>query len=231
VLRKIPGGSWLSRWMSPVHLTGRLLERAVEDRAHYSQGWLLDVGCGRMPYRQKFSRVERYIGLDLLTNKTVDVYGSGLALPFPSGVFDTVLCNEVLEHVREPITAVAEAARVLKPGGILFVTAPQTWGLHAEPHDYYRFTKYGLQFLAEKNGLELIEVTPTSGMWATLAQRLADTVVHTYAAKRPYWVIRLLCFFLVPVQLTGYGLDQLFGQRGDTLDHVMLARKPDETGS
>ena len=123
----------------------------------------------------------------------------------------------------------AEAARVLKAGGVLLLTTPQTWGLHLEPHDFYRYTRYGLRYLAEKSGLEVIEVMPTCGLWATLAQRLADTVIYTYAVGRSRWVIELLSLLLAPLLMMGYGADRLFGKRGDTLDHVMVVRKPDDS--
>jgi len=185
------------------------------------------VGCGGQPYRDLFMNVTRYIGLDLPPNGQAELYGDGMKMPFRDAVFDTVLCNEVLEHVPEPSRLLEEAARVLRAGGILLLTTPQTWGLHHEPHDFYRYTKYGLRYLGGKCGLEVIEVSPTCGLWATLTQRLTDTVIYTYVAGRARWVIAILSLLLVPVQLLGYGLDRLCGKVGDTLDHVMVARKPD----
>jgi SAM-dependent methyltransferase len=202
-----------------------LLRQAIQERAHYAHGWLLDLGCGEKPYRDVFNHVERYISLDVPPNCRVDIYGDGMRLPFRPAVFDTVLCNEVLEHVPEPSRLMEEAARVLKSGGVLLLTAPQTWGLHHEPHDFYRYTKYGMRYLAEKGGLEVIEVTPTCGLWATVAQRLADTVIYTYAVGRSKWVIKTLSLLLAPVLMVAYGLDRIFGKHGDTLDHVMVARK------
>jgi len=229
VIRWLPGGAWLLGWTNPLHIAQRSLQQALEQRAHYAHGWLLDVGCGAKPYTNVFNHVERYIALDLPSNAQVDVYGDGRALPFQDRTFDTVLCNEVLEHVPEPGRLMAEAARVLKPRGILLLTTPQTWGLHLEPHDFYRYTKYGLRYLAEKSGLEVIEVTPTCGLWATLAQRLADTVIYTYAFEHSRWTIKVLQLLLAPVLMIGCGLDRLFGKRGDTLDHIMVARRPDES--
>lgn len=227
VMRRLPGGTWLLGWTDPLHIARRLLRQAVQERAHYAQGWLLDLGCGGQPYRAVFNRVERYIGLDLPPNGRADVYGDGMTLPFRDAAFDTVLCNEVLEHVPEPTRLMVEAVRVLKPCGAFILTTPQTWGLHLEPYDFYRYTKYGLRYLAEKSGLEIIEVTPTCGLWATMAQRLADTVIYTYAVGRSRWVIEILSLLLAPVLMMGYSLDKLFGKRGDTLDHVMVARKLD----
>jgi SAM-dependent methyltransferase len=120
----------------------------------------------------------------------------------------------------------AEMARVLKPGGYLLLTAPQTWGLHREPHDYYRYTRYGLSYQAQKGGLDVIEVAPTCGLWATVAQRIADTTIHTYGLALPRWMVRVASVLLAPVLLLGAGLDEVFGKRGDTLDNILVARKP-----
>jgi SAM-dependent methyltransferase len=230
VIHQLPGATWLLGWTDPLHIARRLLRRAVRERAHYVQGWLLDLGCGEQPYRDLFNYVDHYIGLDLPPNRQAKVYGNGMALPFRDAVFDTVLCNEVLEHVPEPGKLMFEVVRSLKPRGVVLLTTPQTWGLHLEPYDFYRYTRYGLRYLAERSGLEVVEIAPTCGLWATLSQRLADTIIHTYAAGWSRWVIKLLSFLLAPVLIVGYGLDRLFGKRGDTLDHVMVARRPGVSG-
>ena len=225
VILRIPGATWLAGWANPLHIAQQSLRQAISERAGYAHGLVLDVGCGGQPYRKMFSQIEFYVGMDLPSNGCVNVYGDGQSLPFFGAVFDTVLCNEVLEHVPEPSQFMAEVGRVLKPGGVLLLTTPQTWGLHHEPHDFYRYTKYGLRYLAEKNGFIVIEVFPTCGMWATVAQRMADTVIYNYAVGRSQPFVRVLSLILAPVLMAGYGLDKLFGKRGDTLDHVMVAKK------
>lgn len=186
---------------------------------------MLDVGCGYQPYRRLFSHVERYVGLDAPGSGLVDVGGDALALPFRGAAFDTVLCNQVLEHVPEPATLLREVGRVLKPAGTLLLTAPQTWGLHHEPNDFYRYTKYGLRYLAENNGLRVVDIAATCGMWTTVTQRVADTVIHTYAASRPRWMIEVLSVLLAPLLLAGEIADRLTGRQGDTLDYVLVATK------
>jgi SAM-dependent methyltransferase len=212
-------------WASPLRLARRCLDDAVKARAHHARGWMLDVGCGYQPYRRLFSHVDRYVGLDAPGSGLVDVGGDALALPFRGAAFDTVLCNQVLEHVPEPATLLREVGRVLKPAGTLLLTAPQTWGLHHEPHDFYRYTKYGLRYLAESNGLRVVDIAATCGMWTTVTQRVADTVVHTYAARRPRWMVEVLSVLLAPLLLAGEAADRLAGRQGDTLDYVLVATK------
>ena len=225
MINRLPGGSWLLGWTDPLHIARRLLQKAVQERAHYARGWLLDLGCGEQPHRHLFDQVERYFGMDLPPNGRVDFYGDGIELPVRDEAFHTVLCNQVLEHIPEPKKFMEEVVRVLRPGGVLLLTTSQTWGLHLEPHDFYRYTEYGLRYLAKESGLAVVDLVPTSGLWATLTQRVADTVVNTYCAGRSRWVIVVLSLLLAPVLVMGYGLDRLCGKRGDTLDHVMVAKK------
>lgn len=222
---RVSGLYLLLAWTDPLHIARRLLRRAVKEKAIYAKGRLLDIGCGGQPYREFFNHVDNYIGLDLPPSIHVDIYGDGMFLPFQEKVIDTVLCNEVLEHIPEPLKFMSELNRVLKPQGILILTTPQTWGLHLEPHDYYRYTKYGLRYLAEQSGFEVMEITPTCGFWATAAQRFTDTVVNIYIAKSSRWLINVLSFILAPILIIGYGLDKLFGKKGDTLDYVLFARR------
>jgi SAM-dependent methyltransferase len=207
-------------------LAQRLLHKAIRERAHYASGSFLDVGCGGKPYRQLFGQVTQYVGLDVTPDASADVAGDGQALPFAGACFDSVLCNQVLEHVPEPAQLLSEVFRVLKPGGVLLLTTPQTWGLHLEPHDYYRYTHYGLRYQAAKAGFEVISVSATCGHWATMAQRTVDTVIHDYGAPWPSPIVRLACVLLSPVLMVGAALDKFSGPRGDTLDNVLVARKP-----
>ena len=68
------------------------------------------------------------------------VQGDALALPFADGAFDRVICSEVLEHIPDDRAAMAELARVLRPGGTMAITVPRffpelvNWALSDEYH-------------------------------------------------------------------------------------------------
>jgi SAM-dependent methyltransferase len=85
---------------------------------------VLDVYCGARPYEPLFAARARYVGLDI-----DDAYGcadvvSDEFLPFPDGSFDLCLCTQAFYFVPDPERAVAEFARVLRPGGHALLTLP-----------------------------------------------------------------------------------------------------------
>jgi SAM-dependent methyltransferase len=141
------------------------------------RGEVLDIGCGSKPYRPLLIGATGYVGLDSDPTRGPDVVGSALDLPFQDASFDSVLCNEVIEHVPDPQLALREIHRVLRPGGLLYLTAPQAWGLHYEPEDYFRYTKYGISHLLNKAGFQLFEIRQMGGLFSFGVVRLIDLVV------------------------------------------------------
>src|SRR5262245_61209323 len=105
------------------YLSTVLLEGSLRECAGYVRGRLLDVGCGLRPYEKTFfAAATEYVGADIPSERTrPDVECSALSLPFEENAFDTVTSTEVLEHVPDPLRAMREMRRVLKPGGYLIL--------------------------------------------------------------------------------------------------------------
>ena len=99
-------------------------------------------------------------------------------LPFADATFDTLFCCSVLEHAPEPWGALSEMYRVLVPGGIAIVSLPFLLHLHDEPHDYYRFTRYGIEHLAERAGFQVAQVVVNGGLFH-LILNLPSVVLST----------------------------------------------------
>jgi ubiquinone/menaquinone biosynthesis C-methylase UbiE len=96
------------------------------------------------------------------------------AIPVEDASFDVVLCTEVLEHVPEPIAAVAEMARIVKRGGKILLTAPLASGLHQEPYHFYGgYTPHWYQMVADRFGLRIEELTSNGGTFRHIAQECA----------------------------------------------------------
>jgi SAM-dependent methyltransferase len=212
---------------SPNWLVLRIARQHVcQAVAQWARGRVLDVGCGAQPYAGLFAgRADAYIGLEPDQRRYAAtpprVWGSALDLPFGAGSFDTVFSSQVLEHLPEPAQALAEMARVLRPGGYLILTAPHIWGVHEVPHDYFRFTGYGLEYLARKAGLQVVEVRAMAGYWVTAGARFC---YYTRRFERSLLipVVRLLHAL---VQLTAWGLDRLHRVESDAWNWLLVARQ------
>ena len=131
----------------------------------------LDIGCGSSPYAKHFPC---RVGIDIKLRPGVNVIADTCFLPFKDGMFPVVLCTEVLEHVAYPENALSEMRRILRPGGKLLLTTRFIFPIHDAPHDFYRFTKYGLRHLLRD--FDIRELKPELNTIATIAalvQRIA----------------------------------------------------------
>lgn len=181
----------------------------------YAKGNTLDVGCGEVPYKDwDLPLVTSYVGLDHPTTKHdksyISVWGEALKLPFRNASFDTVISLAVLEHLEDPKIAIREIARVLRQGGCCILTTVLFWHIHEGPRDFFRFTHFGLQYLFEENGLEVIRIMPTSGFWVTFCQLFAYYLrtinFKRLKRKRLYWFV--ISSFIFFAQCTGWFLNK-----------------------
>ncbi len=145
---------------------------------------VLDVGAGTCPYRSYFVHCDykthdfkKYTGEKLggtTEYGAIDFESDITNIPVPDNYFDVILCTEVLEHVPEPIKAIGEIVRILKPDGHLLLTAPLGSGLHQLPYHYYGgFTPEWYKFIANKFNLQIIEIVPNGGFFKLLSQECA----------------------------------------------------------
>ncbi len=187
---------------------------------------LLDAGAGEGDYKHYFA-AQRYCGLDLGVGNAawnysrLDAVGDLSALPFREATFDACLNVVTLEHVREPARVVAELARALVPGGRLLLIAPHEWEEHQQPHDYFRYTRYGLEYLLTKAGMAEISIAPVGGFFRLLARRMLNGLQFF-----PGPLVLVAALFLVPPALVLPVFEPLDRQRNFTLGYICSARKP-----
>ena len=137
---------------------------------------VLDAGAGDAPYRHLFDCCD-YVTSDWAHSphpggRSANIVSPLDALPVEDASFDIVLSTQVLEHVADPAAILSEFHRLLVPDGELWLTAPFVWELHEEPHDYFRYTPYGLQALLARAGFDRIEIQPLGGYFSTVGQLL-----------------------------------------------------------
>jgi len=194
-------------------------------------GRTLDIGGGLGPYREYISSTS-YYSVEINPELTPDIVGSALELPVRSCVADSVLCNEVLEHLPDPAAAVREIHRVLQPGGRVYATVPFLWCLHYEPHDYFRFTGHALRMIFEGAGFRVVRIEPIGRVFSYLAARLAEKWANL--ARKLFFFLprRMRSFAALPLVLPVNGLLHAMAtvldltNRRDVFFFALLAEKP-----
>lgn len=210
-----------------------LVEKIVYDNlinygSQYLQGKLIDIGCGTKPLEKYLvPYITEHIGVDheatLHDKSKIDLFGTAYQIPADDNSFDSAICTAVLEHLEEPELALKECHRVLKSGGVAIYSVPFIWHLHEEPRDFYRFTKYGLKYLFEKVGFEIIEIKALSGFWVTFGQLF---VYNLYRFNRSVikWT-HIIDVIGLLIQGVVYVLDKLDKTEQWTWMYIVIARK------
>ncbi|QIR37982.1 class I SAM-dependent methyltransferase [Tolypothrix sp. PCC 7910] len=99
----------------------------------------------------------------------------------PNETYDYIVCTEVLEHTLQPFNAVNEMWRILKAGGLLFVSTPFNFRIHGPLPDCWRFTEHGLRALlnrfliVELNKIETLDRALMPIQYTVIAQKIKDT--------------------------------------------------------
>jgi SAM-dependent methyltransferase len=155
--------SWRQRFVAAIYATHNRsaevqhnLRRCLESAGPITCG--LEVGAGSNRLHPAL------ITLNLVPAPGVDICADAESLPFPDGVFDVVVSQEVLEHVRDPFRAMREMQRVLKPRGLIYCQLPFVIGYHPGPTDFWRFTREGIRELVDQAGLRCYDIKVAAGI-------------------------------------------------------------------
>ena len=190
---------------------------------------LLDAGAGEGQYAHYFSR-QRYCGVDLAVGDSawdytkLDAIADLTALPFRDGAFHAALNVVTLEHLREPGLALQEIGRTLERGGRLLIAAPHEWEVHQAPHDYFRYTRYGLQHLLERGGFEVAEMRAVGGYFRLVARRLLNGLQFFTGGVRWLGFIPAAILLTPPALILPF-LDALDRERNFTAGYICIAIK------
>lgn len=161
---------------------------------------ILDAGAGESQFK-KFCNHLKYIAQDFgqyhgegeiglqtgtWDNSNLDIVSDILSIPLPDHSVDAIMCTEVLEHIPDPISAIKEFGRLVKPGGYLLITAPFASITHFAP---YHFASGLSRFFYEKhlpeNNFEISELQLNGNFFEYIAQenRRIKPIAKKYAGR------------------------------------------------
>jgi SAM-dependent methyltransferase len=222
--------SILGLFINPFYFARKGLAKQVVDLAAYITGKTLDVGCGTKPYSHLYKSTE-YIGLEIDSvenrlSKNADFFYDGLSFPFSNAFFDSLVANQVFEHVFNPDEFMSEIWRVLKPNGTVLLTIPFVWDEHEQPHDFARYSSFGIKSLLEKHCFEVIEQRKTMDDIRVIFQ-LLNAYIYKKTVTKNSWVNLFFTLVLIaPFNLIGELLACVTPKNSDLyLDNVVIARK------
>ncbi|MFA6922699.1 MAG: class I SAM-dependent methyltransferase [Bacteroidales bacterium] len=148
-------------------IIGYAYKNAIEN---FAKGKLTDLGCDIVPYYHFYKNlVTENICIDIRNDKNEISFLDFEAdlnepLNLESNSFDTILCSDVIEHIRKPYDLFSEITRVLKPDGHLIIGVPFLYCVHDSPHDYHRYTHFMLREFCRINNLEVIKLEAYGGI-------------------------------------------------------------------
>jgi ubiquinone/menaquinone biosynthesis C-methylase UbiE len=163
---------------------------------------ILDAGAGECQYKQYCTHLN-YVSQDFNEYKgdgngagiqtgewdtsSIDIVSDIISIPEPDQSFDAVFCTEVFEHIPDPILAIKEFNRLLKPGGKLIITAPFNSLTHFAPYHYSSgFNKYFYEWHLTQNGFKIDEMSLNGDYSEYVAQEIRR--VQTVYGKAPLYI-------------------------------------------
>lgn len=168
---------------------------------------VLDVGCGLGELLAGLDPGYTLHGVDIaarsvrvcierLGPNAVVKKGSVFDLPFGDGSMGVAICLEVLEHVPDDQSALAEIGRVVRPGGILVLSVPHTyyWPEYLELIGHYRhYDRVAVEHMLERRGFTVVEHLPNYPNWHRAyvngyvrTRVVAETLGRILGTRSPY---------------------------------------------
>ena len=217
-------------FLNPFYFARKGLYQNVSQLITNLDGKLLDIGCGTKPYAT-LCNVEQYIGLEIddegnRQHKYADIFYDGNTIPFENHTFDSILCNQVFEHVFNPDEFLQEINRVTKTHGKLLLTVPFVWDEHEQPYDYARYSSFGLKHMLEKHGFEIMEHRKSNNGLEVIFQMINAYLYKATTSKSIYINILTTFFIMAPFNIMGLIFSKLLPKNDDLyLDNIVLAKK------
>jgi SAM-dependent methyltransferase len=159
-----------------------IISSEFQPRDHLKQflktasGVIVELGSGSRRLRKDV------VNIDLFPSPNVDIVADIAHVPLKSACVDHTILDSVIEHVPDPASVVAEARRILKPGGRVFINVPFMLPYHGYPGHYQNFARDGLQHLLRE--FRNVDVRPTFGPMTAWVNMTAETFAVLAAGER-----------------------------------------------
>ncbi len=228
-------------YISPLFLARYYNLRCVEEvvNKYKFRGTIVDIGCGDKPYKYLFKYGTDYKGIDFKEYSTNNCFPYGespdyyfqknysrtFRMPFKNNQYNHAVAFQVLEHHQDPEMMFAELFRIVKKGGYVLITVPFIGGIHGEPDDYQRFTKYGLMVRAKKYG-EIIMIKEQGSIFSVISSLFGESLIRFTGKSRLHYMVGMLIF--PPFLLYSYLvliLDKIFKSDLIFINYLVLIKK------
>lgn len=216
--------------INPFYFARKGLYENMSELISNLYGRLLDVGCGTKPY-EGLCDVEEYIGLEIndegnRNHSHANIFYDGKIIPFKDKSFDNILSNQVFEHVFNPHQFLREINRVTKPGGLFLMTVPFVWDEHEQPYDYARYSSFGLKYILNENGFEIIKFRKSNNGVGVIFQLINAYIYKITVTKNRYINLVTTLVLMAPINIIGLILSKILPKNDDLyLDNIVLAKK------
>lgn len=209
---------WLIAAISPVHSID--VAAALFEEVDPSTHFVVDYGSGPIRLHPDV------INVDIAPYREVDLVVSGPPLPLNDECADAIISIAVLEHVGDPVAAVADFERLLKRGGKLHVYVPFMQGVHAAPDDFQRWTPHGLDRLFERfdDRRVVVAAGPTSALVWILQEWFAIT--FSFGSRTLYRLLYMIGFVFAPLKFLDAALRHHPMASNIASGYLITARKP-----
>jgi SAM-dependent methyltransferase len=227
-------------YISPFFLSRYYITRDIRRfvKKYKFQGTILDFGCGEKPYEYLFEN-PKYSGIDFpeySANKDFagekpdfyfdENYRKTLNLPFPDEHFDNAVSFQVLEHHRDPLIMINELARIVKKEGLILLTCPFIGGLHEEPNDFQRLTKYKIRELFEASNCQIITIREQGSFFSSISMLCNEQLNH-FASRNglDYFIAAVLYLPFLIFQYISLIFDVFLRSDKIFINYIVLAKK------
>lgn len=173
----------------------KILDNLLEENKHYYKGVALDIGGrDRGRFKKPKSEVEKWIFADIEERHKPDVIFDVADMhKIKDETIDVVNAIELFEHVENPEKGLRECYRVLKKNGIMILSAPFLFPIHADPYDFQRWTEDKWKKELERLGFKILKFE-VMGRFFTVLADMAKTFIKSMPG-----VLRWFLYLFFPI--------------------------------